>query len=205
MGFMNNDNSPTQIFIEPTETVEAEDAQISEIVQPDEVLDIPIATNTFTLSEVADYLKLKESKLRYWEQAFGEFLDNHRNQYNHRVFTKQDVAILEQIKDLYDSGLYTTEGVKQTLRGVKLGLENGGEQPVNNLPAVLDQKLGDLKIEINEQVRGEFVKALNNLTGELQLIRREMREDLLSGIKQEMEHMTQQLMPPKKKKKLLWW
>ncbi len=195
-------NESTQKIV--IESADVDDAVTAEIVQQDEVIDIPVATNTFTLSEVADYLKLKESKLRYWEQAFGEFLDNHRNQYNHRVFTKADVAILEQVKDLYDSGLYTTEGVKQTLRGGNVGIENREENP-NNLPMVLDQKLGELKLEINEQVRGEFVKALNNLTGELQLIRREMREDLLGSIKQEMEHMTNVLMPPKKKKKFLWW
>jgi DNA-binding transcriptional MerR regulator len=202
---MSQDDVTNQIQVE-AEVVEMPQSSTDQSTDG-EAVNVDIFGTAHTLSEVAEFLNIKESKLRYWEQNFAEFLDNHRNQYNHRVFTKPDIVILEQIKNLFESGLYTTDGIKYVLRGELGGAQpmasQGGEVASSNNLAVFEAKIGELKTEINDQVREEFVKALNNLAGEMQSMRHEMREDLVTNIKHEMDHMTQLLMPPKPTKK--WW
>src|SRR5262245_54390125 len=70
---------------------------------------------SYSLSEVGEFLNVNESTLRNWEKRFGEFLTNYRNQYNHRLFTDSDIAVLERVKYLLESGLFTVAGVKHML------------------------------------------------------------------------------------------
>ena len=139
------------------------------------------AGGTYALSEVANYLKTSENRLRHWESSYSQFLSKHRNQYNHRVFTDTDVQILERVKFLQDSNLYTKQGIVARLRSkVK---DSGG----------VDDK----------EYKQRLLIALNTLATEIRSLRREVREDLPGSLKHEIGHLSMLLFPPEKPKK--WW
>ena len=136
---------------------------------------------TYTLSELVNYLKTSENRVRHWEGSYSQFLSKHRNQYNHRVFTDTDVRILERVKFLQDSGLYTKQGIVARLKSkVK---DSGG----------VDDK----------EYKQKLLVALNTLATEIRSLRREVREDLQGNIKNEIGHLSMLLFPPEKPKK--WW
>jgi len=138
------------------------------------------------MTEVARFLKVSENRIRHWEKSFSEALSNHRNQYNHRMFTDADVKILERIKFLQDSKLYTREGILARLNSkfrdkVSLGAVTAAEK----------------------QFQQKLLVALNTLATEVKGLRREVREDLKGDLKKELDHLTLLLFPPKQEKK--WW
>jgi len=139
-----------------------------------------------SLAEVTRFLKVSENRIRHWEKSFNQVLSNHRNQYNHRIFTDTDVKILERIKFLQDSKLYTREGIIARLNS-KLR-EKGGSGIVSAADKQFQQKL---------------LIALNTLATEVKGLRREVREDLRGGLKKELDHLTLLLFPPKQERK--WW
>ncbi|MFA5967447.1 MAG: MerR family transcriptional regulator [Patescibacteria group bacterium] len=137
-----------------------------------------------SLAEVTRLLKISENRLRHWEKSFNQVLSNHRNQYNHRMFTEADVKILERIKFLQDSKLYTKEGIVARLNS-KLR-DKGGTGTVNAAEKQYQQKL---------------LVALNTLATEIKGLRREVREDLRGDLKKELDHLTLLLFPPQKERK----
>ncbi|MEA1909867.1 MAG: MerR family transcriptional regulator [Patescibacteria group bacterium] len=141
---------------------------------------------TYSLSEVARYLKVSENRIRHWEKTFSQVLSNHRNQYNHRVFTENDVKAIERIKVLQDSKLYTKEGILAKLNS-KTGSQNKAKaQEITKADRAYQQKL---------------LIALNSLASEIKCLRREVREDLKGELKKELDALTLMLFPPKKEKK----
>jgi len=140
---------------------------------------------TYSLSEVARYLKVSENRIRHWEKSYTQALSNHRNQYNHRIFTSNDVKALEKIKFLQDSGLYTKQGILTRLKS-----------KIKDMPAT--EGIED------REYRQKLLVALNTLAAEIKGLRREVREDLQGNMKSEIEHLALLLFPPKKEKKS-WW
>jgi len=137
-----------------------------------------------SLAEVTRFLKVSENRIRHWEKSFNQVLSNHRNQYNHRMFTDTDVKILERIKFLQESKLYTKEGIIARLNS-KLK-DKGGSGIVSAAEKQFQQKL---------------LVALNTLASEVKGLRREVREDLKGDLKKELDHLTLLLFPPKQEKK----
>lgn len=138
--------------------------------------------DTYSLSEVARYLKISENRIRHWEKSYAVVLSNHRNQYNHRVFTEVDVKTLEKIKFLQDSGLYTKKGIVARLKS-KITESSGGISS------------GD------KEHKQKLLMALNTLAAEIKSLRREVREDLQGNLRSEIDNLTLMLFPPKKQKK----
>ena len=146
--------------------------------------------SAFTLSEVARYLKTSENRIRHWEKSFSQVLSNHRNKYNHRVFTNSDVKMLEKVKFLQDTGFYTKQGMVAKLKsgaGIK---EDGGF--VSN------------SSQADREYKQKLMLALNTLATEIKSLRREVREDLQAGLRGEIEHLTMLLFPPQTPKPS-WW
>jgi len=139
---------------------------------------------TYSLSEVARYLKVSENRIRHWEKSYTQALSNHRNQYNHRIFTSNDVKVLEKIKFLQDSGLYTRQGIITRLKS-----------QIKDIPS---DSTGE------REYRQKLLIALNTLATEIKGLRREVREDFQGNLKNEIEHLALLLLPPKKEKKP-WW
>src|SRR4030042_2897217 len=141
------------------------------------------AGDTYSLSEVSRYLKVSENRIRNWESSYSQLLSNHRNQYNHRVFTDSDVYALERIKLLQDSGLYTKQGIVARIKS-KIKDEGGATSG-------------------EKEYRGKLLMALNTLAAEIRGLRREVREDLQGNMRRELEHLTLLLFPTKQSKR--WW
>lgn len=151
---------------------------------------------SYTLSEVGEFLNINESTLRNWEKRFGEFLTNYRNQYNHRLFTDADVAVLERVKYLLESGLFTVAGVKHMLSNQgNLGTLVGESKPAQSVVQVNP---------MDEEYKQKLLFALNSLGSEVQGLRREIREDLRSSLKSDIDHLKLLLFPPEQPKKS-WW
>lgn len=146
-----------------------------------------VTGETYTLSEVANHLKTSENRVRHWEKSYSAALSNHRNQYNHRVFTEDDVRALERIKFLQDSGLYTKQGI---LSRLKTNISDGGESATN--------------LATDREYRQKLLIALNTLASEIRSLRREVREDLPGSIRRDLDHLTLLLFPPRQEKKP-WW
>ena len=135
------------------------------------------------LSEVARFLKVSENRIRHWEKSFNQVLSNHRNQYNHRMFTDLDVKLLERIKFLQDSKLYTREGI------------------VARLNSKFKDKTASASNSADKQFQQKLLIALNTVATEVRALRREVREDLKGDLKKELDHLTLLLFPPKAEKK----
>lgn len=155
------------------------------------------STQTHTLSEVGNFLEVNESTLRNWERRFAEFLSNYRNQYNHRVFTPQDVKTLERIKGLMESGLFTQAGVKHMLAG------KGELNPIQSVATKANAT--PQTSALDEKYKEKLLLALNGLGSEVHALRREMRDDLKGSLKRDIDHLTLLLFPPEKPAKRSWW
>ena len=176
---------------------------ITHEIEPESKTDRSQQPQTYSLSEVVKYLNVNEGTLRNWEKRFSEFLSNYRNQYNHRVFTEDDIKVLERVKTLMESGLFTQAGVKHMLahQGQPTGdpAANTGKQ--QGIQAQVAQVAPN---PMDEAYKERLLIALNSLGSEIHSLRREMREDLKGALKRDIEHLTLLLFPPEKPKKS-WW
>ena len=75
----------------------------------------------YSISEVSELTGLAPHVLRYWETEFGE-LHPKKNRAGNRVYTKEDLQVLDRIQGLLRDEKYTLAGARQALR---LG-EDGG-------------------------------------------------------------------------------
>ena len=166
-----------QEMVEAAVEGEKSTAEITQIIKKD-----ASEETLHSLSEVARFLKVSENRIRHWEKSFSQLLSNHRNQYNHRVFTDEDVKILERIKFLQDSRLYTKEGILAKITGKN-------KSSASSNPAA------------DRAYQQKLLVALNTLASEIKSLRREVREDLKGEMKKELDHLTLLLFPPKKEKK----
>ncbi len=68
----------------------------------------------YSITEVADLLKLKAHVLRYWEKEFGILRPN-RNRAGNRMYSKKDIELLSMIKHLLHEQGLTIEGARKRL------------------------------------------------------------------------------------------
>ncbi len=68
----------------------------------------------YKIGEVASLTALKSSVLRFWETEFP-FLSPEKSASGQRLYTKQDIALIQQIKRLLYQEKYTIEGVRKQL------------------------------------------------------------------------------------------
>lgn len=107
--------------------------------------DIPEKTY-YKIGEVARLAELKASVLRFWEAEFP-FLNPEKSSTGQRLYTRQDIDLVIQIKQLLYQEKYTIEGVRKKLapkksrnNDVKLR-DAAGENP-------LPEKLQQIKQEL---------------------------------------------------------
>lgn len=76
--------------------------------------------NFLTIGETSEKTGVKPYILRYWEKEFP-FLQPVKNRAGHRLYTKRDIFIIQQIKNLmYEQG-YSIAGAKNVLWDFLLG------------------------------------------------------------------------------------
>lgn len=66
----------------------------------------------FKIGEVARLADIKTSVLRYWETEFT-FLNPEKSSAGQRLYTRQDIEMVQQIKQLLYHEKYTIEGVRK--------------------------------------------------------------------------------------------
>lgn len=76
----------------------------------------------YSIAEVAEYLDVAPSLLRYWEQEFHE-ISPKRNAKGTRFYTKEDISTLEMIHHLVKVKGFTLTGAQQHLRKSKKSLQ----------------------------------------------------------------------------------
>ncbi len=75
-----------------------------------------------TISEVSSELDIKAHVLRFWENKFPQISPMKRGG-KRRYYTPDDVALLQEIKDLLYNKRYTIEGVQKILNGKNAAAE----------------------------------------------------------------------------------
>lgn len=76
----------------------------------------------YSIGEVSERVGHEPHVLRYWEQEF-DVLDPRKNRAGRRVYTEEDIAVVEQIRALLKDEKYTIEGAKQSIRRGKQGAD----------------------------------------------------------------------------------
>jgi DNA-binding transcriptional MerR regulator len=80
----------------------------------------------YSISEVSERTGLAPHVLRYWESEFPE-LHPKKNRAGNRVYTQEDLDILDRIQRLLREDKYTLEGARQALRRGE-GRMDGGQR-----------------------------------------------------------------------------
>ena len=69
----------------------------------------------YSISEVASYLDIAESNIRFWEKEFESFVKPQRTAKGNRQFTSKDIEVLKQIKYLVKDCGMTLDGANRRL------------------------------------------------------------------------------------------
>ena len=69
----------------------------------------------YSISEVSEMTGLAPHVLRYWETEFDQ-LHPKKNRAGNRVYTQEDISVLEAIQSLLRDDKYTLEGARQVLK-----------------------------------------------------------------------------------------
>jgi len=74
----------------------------------------------YTIGNVSEITGVKPYILRYWEKEFP-FLQPIKNKVGHRVYTRRDIFIIQNIKELLYIRGYSINGAKKLLWNILLG------------------------------------------------------------------------------------
>ncbi len=108
----------------------------------------------YSISEVCEITDLKAHVLRYWETQF-KVLSPSKNRAGNRAYRKSDIQVVQLVKHLLYTEMYTIEGAQRKLQQLKQmrkkGVDALPEQERNR--QVLDDVRRQL-IEIRELISG---------------------------------------------------
>lgn len=76
----------------------------------------------YSIGEVSEHVGHEPHVLRYWEQEF-DVLSPRKNRAGRRVYTEEDIEVVERIRSLLKDEKYTIEGAKQAIRRGKQGAD----------------------------------------------------------------------------------
>ena len=69
----------------------------------------------YSIGEVSERIGHEPHVLRYWEQEF-DVLSPRKNRAGRRIYTEEDVEVVERIRHLLKDEKYTIEGARQAIR-----------------------------------------------------------------------------------------
>lgn len=69
----------------------------------------------YSITEVAAYLEVNASLIRFWEKEF-DFIQPKKNKKGNRLFTKEDIEHLSLVYNLVKERGYTLEGARKKLK-----------------------------------------------------------------------------------------
>jgi DNA-binding transcriptional MerR regulator len=101
----------------------------------------------YTIGEVAGYLGVKQSLLRFWEKEFQQ-LKVKKNRKGNRLYTEKDIEELQLIYHLVREKKYTLDGAREALRARRKNVSQemeiiGHLEEVRSFLQRLRQKLDD--------------------------------------------------------------
>lgn len=87
----------------------------------------------YSIGEVSKRTGIKPYILRYWEKEFP-FLQPIKNKVGHRLYTRRDIFIITNIKELLYHREYSISGAKKVLLNMLLGKkDNSIEQYIHEI------------------------------------------------------------------------
>ena len=98
----------------------------------------------YKIGEISDIAEIEPHVLRYWESEFS-FLKPRKNKTGQRVYTRKDLDIVLQIKDLLYKEKYTIAGVKKKFGGNSSPKSNVSIQTIHGVRKRLKEILETLK------------------------------------------------------------
>ncbi len=72
----------------------------------------------YSISEVAEMVKLEQHVLRYWETEFPD-LKPQKNRSGNRAYKEKDVIVIKKIQYLLYEELFTIEGARKKLKQMR--------------------------------------------------------------------------------------
>ena len=69
----------------------------------------------YSIGEVSEILREKQSTLRYWEKEFNE-LSPRRSSGGRRLYTERDVKLLKRIQHFLHEAKYSIEGARRCFK-----------------------------------------------------------------------------------------
>ncbi len=100
----------------------------------------------YTIGEVASMMGLETHVLRYWEAEFEE-LKPRKNRVGRRIYTAEDIAVVETILHLLRVEKYTVEGARRVLsrEGTPRLRPDAKRRALHRLRAFLENIAGQLQ------------------------------------------------------------
>lgn len=93
----------------------------------------------FKIGEVARLADIKTSVLRYWETEFS-FLCPEKSSAGQRLYTKENIELVQQIKQMLYQDKYTIEGVRNKFKSRRSAQTSKTDPDKdNNLQQILQQ------------------------------------------------------------------
>jgi len=107
--------------------------------------------NFFSIKETSKITQVKPYILRFWEQKFN-LLNPLRRPSGHRKYTKKDIDLIFQIKDLLYNKHHTIEGAKKILSSQKREKNKQLKFELGENPYAIEL-LKEIKKELEELLR----------------------------------------------------
>ena len=107
----------------------------------------------YSISEVCEITGLKSHVLRYWESQF-KILSPAKNRAGNRAYRKNDIQIIQLIKHLLYTEMYTIEGAQKKLAQLKRMGKKGTEAlPENEKNQEILQNIRQELLELKELIK----------------------------------------------------
>ncbi len=91
----------------------------------------------YKIGQVSQLTEVQPHVLRYWESEFG-LVKPRKNRVGQRLYRRQDIDIILQIKDLLYNQGYSIRGAKQKLKKER-AQKSASVTPNNNLKDILER------------------------------------------------------------------
>lgn len=98
----------------------------------------------FSISEVADELGVSMPTLRFWENEFKQ-IKPYKNKRGVRFYTKEDIAVLQEIHYLTKTCGYTLDGAKNYMKQSRKTAEAQNDKTKENPNVQIVRSLQEVK------------------------------------------------------------
>ncbi len=102
----------------------------------------------FSIGEVSRLTKIEPYVLRDWEGEFKQ-LKPQKDGDGKRSYTKKDINLILRLKSLIREDLYTREGAKKQLEGIKNNLKKPQDRELVNIIKDIKKELTDIRAILN--------------------------------------------------------